>query len=49
MNIETINGGNKSEKKVLPETHLNREQKTMEKKSSGKSAKKRFFINTRIS
>ena len=39
----TKNGGKKSEKKFLPETHVYREQKTMEKKS-GKSAKTRFFI-----
>jgi len=43
MNIETINGGEKSDKNFLPETHLYREQKTMEKKSSGKSAKTRFL------
>jgi len=44
MNIVTKNGGKK--KKILPETNVYREQKTMEKKSSGKSAKTRFFINT---
>ena len=31
MNIETINGGKKGEKIFLSETHLYREQKTMEK------------------
>jgi len=46
MNIVTKNGGKKARKKVLPETNVYREQKTMEKKSSGKSAKTRFFINT---
>ena len=48
INIVTKNGGKKSEKIFLQETHVYREQKTMEKKS-GKSAKTRFFINTRIS
>jgi len=43
MNIENINGGEKSDKKFLPETHLYREQKTMEKKSSGKRVKIRFL------
>ena len=50
MNIETINGGRgKSDKKFLPETHLYREQKTMEKNRLEKVRKHVFFINTRIS
>ena len=48
MNIVTKNGGKKARKKILPESYVYREQKTIEKKSSGKSAKTRFFINTRI-
>jgi len=31
MNIVTKNGGEKSEKKILPEIHVYRELKTMEK------------------
>ena len=31
MNIVTTNGGKKCEKKILPETHVYLEQKTMEK------------------
>jgi len=46
MNIVTKNGGEKSEEKILTETHEYRELKTMGKKSTGKSAKSRFFINT---
>jgi len=42
MNIVTKNGGKKSEKKILTETHENREQKRW-KKSTGKSAKSRFL------
>jgi len=36
-------GGKKREKFFFPETHVYREIKTMEKKSSGKSAKTRFL------
>ena len=36
-------GGKKARKNFLPETHVYREQKTMEKKSYGKSAKTRFL------
>jgi len=48
MNIETLNGGKKSEKKILPETHVYRVQKTMEKNRMEKAQKHVFFINTRI-
>ena len=43
MNIETINGGKKSEKKILPETHVYREQKTMEKNRTEKAQIHVFF------
>ena len=43
MNIVTKNGGKKSEKKILPESYVYREQKIHGKKSSGKSAKTRFL------
>jgi len=42
MNIETING-EKSEKKILLETDLYREQKTMEKNRLEKVRKQGFF------
>ena len=48
MNIETKNGGKKSEKEILPETHEYRELKTMEK-LDWKKCEITFFINTRIS
>ena len=43
MNIETINGGKKDEKKFLSETHLYREQKTMEKNRLEKVRKHVFL------
>ena len=43
MNIEIINGGKKGEKKILPETRVYREQKTMEKNRMEK-AQKHFFL-----
>ena len=41
--------GIKREKKILPETHVYREQKTMEKNRTQKAQIHVFFINTRIS
>ena len=43
MNIVTKNGGKKIEKKFLPETHVYREQKTMEKNRLEKVRKHVFL------
>ena len=48
MNIETINGGKKSEKKFLPESYAYREQKTMEKNRMEKVQKHVFYKHTNI-
>ena len=48
MNIETINGGKKSEKKILPETHVYREKKTMEKILWKKRKNTFFYKHTNI-
>ena len=48
MNIETINGGKKSEKKFLPETHVYRELKTMKKNCLEKVRKHVFYKHTTI-
>jgi len=42
MNIVTKNGGEKSEKKFLPESYVYREQKTMEKNCLKKVRKNVF-------
>jgi len=47
MNIVTKNG-EKTREKIFPETQLSQANNDG-KKSSGKTAKTRFFINTRIS
>ena len=44
----TINGGEKSEKKILPETHVYREQKTTEKNRLEKVRKHVFYNHTNI-
>jgi len=44
MNIVTKNGGKKSEKKILPETHVYREQKRCEK-IVWKKCENTFFYN----
>jgi len=46
MNIVTKNGGKKGEKKILPESYVYRQQKTMEKIVSKKVRKKCILINT---
>jgi len=43
MNIVTKNGGEKSEKKILPESYVYREQKTMEKNCMEKVQKHVFL------
>ena len=48
MNFETINGGKKSEKKILPESYAYREQKTMEKNRMEKVQKHVFYKHTNI-
>ena len=48
MNIVAKNGGKKSEKEILLETHEYRELKTIEK-IDWKKCEITFFINTRIS
>jgi len=45
-NIVTKKWGEKTREKTFPETHVYRELQTMEK-SSGKSAKTRFFIKNK--
>jgi len=42
------NGGEKREKKIFPETHVYREQKTMEKNRLGKVRKQVFYKHTNI-
>ena len=42
MNIVTKNGGKKSEKKILAESYVYREQKTMEKNRMEKVQKHEF-------
>jgi len=46
MNIVTKNGGKKSEKKILPESYVYREQKTMEKNRLEKLRKHVFYKHT---
>jgi len=48
MNIVTKNGGEKSEKKILPETHVYRMLKTMEKNRLEKVRKHVFYKHTNI-
>ena len=48
MKLVTKKGGKKREKIFFPETHVYRDQKTMEKNRMEK-CENTFFINTRIS
>ena len=48
MNIETINGGENARKNLLTETHVYREQKTMEKNRMEKVQKHVFYKHTNI-
>ena len=48
MNIVTKNGGKKSEKEILPESYVYREQKTMEKNCMEKVQKHVFYKHTNI-